>query len=337
MSETKDNKKTNNRKVYVIAVIALVAALAVSLCIVFMRTGNIASTMRLLRVEGTVNVEDAKGGSKPVADNIRFQSGDALSTGSDGLASVGLDDTKIVTLKNDSRAEFVKKGKQLELKLTKGALFFNVTEKLKSDEKFEIKTSTMTAGIRGTSGIVYYDETKGGKESLMVTDGVVEVSATNPDTQETKTARVQAGQKVTLYLYSGRIEDSVEFDVEDIAEYDLSKFTLSMIASNDDLMNRVCNHTGWNKDTLKGLLNDLDKKGVKPTESEPSNTDPTESQPADTSETEPTPTKKPTRKPTKKPTKKPTRKPTKKPRRKRTTQSVASHESGSTVGGPSTR
>ncbi len=161
MSETKDNKKTNNRKVYVIAVIALVAVLAVSLCIVFMRTGNIASTMRLLRVEGTVNVEDAKGGSKPVADNIRFQSGDALSTGSDGLASVGLDDTKIVTLKNDSRAEFVKKGKQLELKLTKGALFFNVTEKLKSDEKFEIKTSTMTAGIRGTSGIVYYDETKG--------------------------------------------------------------------------------------------------------------------------------------------------------------------------------
>lgn len=154
------------------AVVAVIAAVIV--VIVLSSNGYVANTMRLLRVEGTVTIEDSKGGIKPVIDNIRFQSGDALSTGSDGLASVGLDDTKIITLQNDSRAEFTKQGKHLELNLTKGADFFNVTEKLQPDETFEIKTSTMTAGIRGTSGMVYYDQ-QDDRDSLIVTDGASHV------------------------------------------------------------------------------------------------------------------------------------------------------------------
>lgn len=321
MEQKNETKKTSNKKMYVIAVIALVAVLVAAFCIFFARKGYLANTMRLLKIEGTVNVEDSKGGSKPVVDNVRFQSGDALSTGADGLASVGLDDTKIVTLKNDSRAEFVKKGKQLELKLTKGALFFNVTEKLKSDEKFEIKTSTMTAGIRGTSGIIYYDENAGGKESLMVTDGVVELSATNPDTNETRTATVKAGQKAMLTIHPGRIENSVEFDVDDITEDDLSGFTLTRLAENDALMDKVCNHTGWNKNKLKDLLKDAGNKKTKPSESASSSQSSSDSLPPETKQSESptdtlpvtTPTRKPKKKPTKKPTRRPTRKPTKRP------------------------
>ena len=170
--------------IYSVVAVGVVAAIVIA--IVLSRSGYLANTMRLLRVEGTVNIESSNGGTKPVIDNIRFQSGDALNTGADGLASVGLDDSKIVTLQNDSRAEFSKNGKHLELKLTKGALFFNVTEKLNDDETFEIKTSTMTAGIRGTSGYVYYDND--GRDSLVVTDGVVIVTAINPETGEKKYA-----------------------------------------------------------------------------------------------------------------------------------------------------
>ena len=200
--------------------------------------------MRLLKIEGTVNIEDSRGGSKPVLDNIRFQSGDALNTGADGLASVGLDNTKIITLQNDSRAEFTKKKKQLELKLTKGSVFFNVTEKFRSDEKFEIKTSTMTAGIRGTSGMVYYDDEDLEIESLVITDGVVEVSATNPVTGETRTTRVEAGQKIKVYLYSNRKQNSVEFELKRLTEEDLSKNTLNRITENPSLLDRVCKNTG---------------------------------------------------------------------------------------------
>ncbi len=233
--------------IYSVVALGIVAAIVIA--IVLSRNGYLANTMRLLRVEGTVNIENGDGGTKPVIDNIRFQSGDALNTGADGLASVGLDDSKIVTLQNGSRAEFTKSGKRLELKLTKGALFFNVTEKLSEDETFEIKTSTMTAGIRGTSGYVYYDDD--GRDSLIITDGVVIVTAINPETGETKYAEVRGGQKITVYLYSDRTQDSVEFSITDVKENDLPEFPLQMISENEELINRVCEFTGWDKEALK--------------------------------------------------------------------------------------
>ena len=122
---------TPKKKIIMAVSAAVVVAAVVVVCIVLSRSKYLATTMRLLHAEGTVNIEDSRGGTKPVSNNLRFQSGDALNTGNDGLATVGLDDTKIVTLQNDSRAEFMKSGKKLELKLTKGAVFFNVTEKLK--------------------------------------------------------------------------------------------------------------------------------------------------------------------------------------------------------------
>ena len=297
MTQINKTPKFSKQKIIILVLsLAVVAAVAVVAGILLTRNDYLAKTMRLLRVEGTVNIEDQKGGSKPVADNVRFQSGDALSTGADGKASVGLDDTKIVTLNNDSRAEFVKNGKSLELKLTKGALFFNVTEKLRSDEKFEIKTSTMTAGIKGTSGIVYYDAADN-KETIAITDGAVEISATNPETGETKTARVEGGQKLKVYL-SSTLGESVSFTIEEISEEDLSEFALSLIVENESLINRICDYTGWNPDKLKKTLKDIDNQGKPgestPGESKPGESNPGTSAPADAQPAKPTDPEAPT-------------------------------------------
>ena len=257
------NIKSLTPKVKVIIVCAAVLLIAAIVCIaLFARKGYLAKTMRLLHFEGSVNIEDGRGEAKPVTNNIRFQSGDALSTGSDGIASVGLDNTKIVTLQNDSRAEFQKSGKRLELKLTSGAVFFNVTEKLKADETFEIKTSTMTAGIRGTSGMIYFDTADGGRESIVVTDGVVEISATNPVTGETKTARVEGGKKIKVYLYNDKSEDSVAFEEEAVTEENIDDFVLKNIAENDELLTRVAEYTGWDKDKLKKAIKDLEAENT---------------------------------------------------------------------------
>ena len=85
------------QKKIIISAVAVLVIAAVIISVVLGKSGYTAKTMRLLRVLGTVNIEDSNGNTKPVIDNIRFQSGDALSTGGDGLASVGLDDTKIIT------------------------------------------------------------------------------------------------------------------------------------------------------------------------------------------------------------------------------------------------
>ena len=319
---TDNEKPISKKKIIILAVAAALAVAGVVAGIVFARKGYLAKTMRLLKVEGTVNIEDAKGNSKPVVSNIRFQSGDALNTGEDGLASVGLDDAKVVTLNHDSRAEFSKKGKELELKLTKGSLFLNVTEKLKADEKFEIKTSNMTCGIRGTSAVIYYDEKDDMRETIAVTDGTVEISATNPKSGETKTVKVEAGEQLKVYFYTtDEAGTTIDFKVIKITEEDLSLFTLGMIAENDELIKRICEYTGWDPEKLRRVLNDLnngkDPHGTEPTGTEPeptkpapTNPDPTDPDPTDpTGSSEPTQTTKKKKKKATKPLTKPVTKP----------------------------
>lgn len=299
-------KNLSGKTKIIISAAAVAVIAAVVVCIVFSRNNYLATTMRLLRVEGTVNIEDQNGGSKPVFDNIRFQSGDALNTGTDGLASVGLDDTKIITLQNDSRVEFKKKNKQLELNLTKGALFFEVTEKLKEDETFEIKTSTMTAGIRGTSGYVYFNND--GRDSLIITDGAVIVQATNPKTGESKYAEVKGGQEITVYLYDESTEehDTVEFSVDDVEPEELNEFTLERLAENEKLLDKVCEYTGWEKEELVAFIDKIKKGEVEGQEIEltPSPT------PGDTPDETPAPAPENTVAPTVTPTITPTITPT---------------------------
>ena len=50
-----------------------------------------AGTMRLLRYEGSVEIFDPEGVPRFVLENVRFASGEAMQTGEDGLASIGLD------------------------------------------------------------------------------------------------------------------------------------------------------------------------------------------------------------------------------------------------------
>ena len=111
----KVRRMTKKEKIVLASVVSFIVVAIVAVVLLLMRNNYLTTTMRLLRVEGTVNIEDSNGTIKPVIDEMRFESGDALSTGSDGIASVGLDDTKIVTLENDSRVEFQKHGKQLEI------------------------------------------------------------------------------------------------------------------------------------------------------------------------------------------------------------------------------
>ena len=262
-----------------------------------------AKTMRLLRAEGTVNLEDASGATLPAMDNVRFKSGDALSTGSDGTASVGLDESKVVTLREDSRAEFVKSRKSMELSLTQGELYFNVKEHLADDETFDIRTSTMSVGIRGTSGYVYYDEE--GRQNVLITDGCVHVEATNPVTGEVGQIDVSGGHCATLYTYDDKETDSVEFEMTEVSIDDLPDFVLETIANDEELLGRVCDYNGWNADELVEAAASVDSSSEKDQL---------------TQETEPTATPAPTAEPTVEatPTAKPTAAPTRAPRRNTT-------------------
>ena len=129
-----------------------------------------STTMRLLRFEGTVEIEDASGKPRAVMENARLSSGESMKTAAASSASVGLDEGRIVTLDEKSRVEFKKQDGAVSMNLTEGKIFLDVSEKLGEGESMGITTATMAIGIRGTiiyaSSMPVTDESAAGMESV---------------------------------------------------------------------------------------------------------------------------------------------------------------------------
>ncbi|MCR4621529.1 MAG: FecR domain-containing protein [Clostridiales bacterium] len=152
-----------------------------------------ASAMRLVRYEGNVEILDAGGTPRFVMENVRFKSGEAMRTGEDGMASVLLDDEKIVTLDALSLVEFTKENSSMRLTLREGTLLLDVREKLDENETLDIVTSTMTVGIRGTVVAVSDFPVGGGAQP----NGRAFAGAQANGASDPASAGVEAGQAVT--------------------------------------------------------------------------------------------------------------------------------------------
>lgn len=242
------NSLSRLQMILVAGITAIILIGIIVLCL-FLNTGYFAKSMRLLRVEGYVTLIDEAGTETTIFDNMRFANGQTLTTGIDSLASIAFDDYKIVTLDEKSRATFVKQRNRMELVLSQGGVFFEVNKPLRDDETFDIRTSTMICGIRGTSGYVYVDEE--GNSVLVLTSGHVHVSGVNPVTGHTKEADVNPGQRITVYV----IGDSVDFTLETITEADLNYELIRYLCNNQDFMNTACQATGWDADFIRNLYN----------------------------------------------------------------------------------
>lgn len=237
----------NKKKIPIIATVAALLIICAVLVVFFLQKNRIkATTMRLLRIVGEVTLEDGKK-KKTILDNLRLNDGNALSTEAESLASVGLDDTKIISIEENSRAEFYQKGKKLELVLTKGRLFFDVQQPLADNESLDIKSSTMVVGIRGTSGYVWEDPASG-IQYIYITDGHVTVNGYNPQTEKNEEVTVGPGQRVTAYLNDDGTFNT--FIVEDVTEDDLPIALIRELFNNPDTLERVLKATGYDKNKL---------------------------------------------------------------------------------------
>ncbi len=194
--------------------------------------------MKVIKYEGSVYLEN-NGKSGTLRENQRLQNGNALKTTKESLVAISLDDKKIVTLDENSRAEFNQKGKKLVLNLTEGNVFFNVTEPLKDDESFTISTATMVVGIRGTSG--YVASSVEGIEHLIITDGKVAVTGLNPVSGEKQDIDVDAGEMLTVSFD----DTSLTLEKEEIDVSDLPEFAKARIGEDVELQERVFAATGW--------------------------------------------------------------------------------------------
>ena len=107
----------------------------------------------LEKTEGTVEIENAKGKIIDLRNGSKMYNGYRITT-EEGYAWLALDGTKLIKLDWNSEVSVKKNRKKYEVMLESGSLFFNVSKPLEKDENLDIRTSTMSTGIRGTLGKV---------------------------------------------------------------------------------------------------------------------------------------------------------------------------------------
>ena len=305
---------SNLQKGLVIGLIASLILAAITFTLYWKsKQPDLTNTMKLTVSDGAVVVEE-NGTSKSGKGGIRFQSGDALSTGASSVASVTLDTGKVITLNENSRVEFSKSDKTYDVRLSSGGFFFGLDSALAADETLTLRTNNLVVSIRDTSGYFFTDEE--GNDSLLITSGTVSVRASNSKTGEMKTIEISAGQIVTVYVDETKNEDSIDFGVRDLIEEELPKFFVEQLVADDKALDRVCESTGWDKDKLlkissgeiKKLEQDtavLDARRIPtPTPLATATPQPTAepTEEADPTSGDPTPTKKPKKTPTPAPT-----------------------------------
>ena len=232
------------KRVLAMALVLLVAACSLVGC------GRLkATTMRLIGHEGRITLEE-NGKHKKIKENLRINSGSEITTSILSSATIGLDDVKVVSMDQSSVAEFTQEGKKLEMTLTKGSIFFEVKKPLEDDETFNIRTSTMICGIRGTSGYVeIYDD---GTERLIVTDGIVHVILTDPKTGEVKETDVIAGEELKVYKDYQEDLENFFFEFEKLTSEIVPAFARNYILLNTELREKIAKDMG--EDELNAVL-----------------------------------------------------------------------------------
>ncbi len=239
-----ENKAGRRKRLIVVCIIAAVVLLLAIAYFFYYRDLISAVTMRIQRLVGTVNLYNEEGNEQSLREKMRLGAGQTITTAGESLIMVSLDDAKLMTMEESSRANIRARGKHLEFDLLEGNLYFNLTEKLGDNESFNINTSTMVCGIRGTSA--YIGKDAAGHEVLMVTDGIVHVIATNPVTKETIEEDVPAGQMRTVYLdEEAEGSATISFGRQKFKEEDLPAMALDTMRKYPELLNRVSKATGF--------------------------------------------------------------------------------------------
>ena len=218
-----------------------IVSLLLILCLLCTSCGdsNKASSMQLTKTEGTVRLLDEEGKSISTAENLRLYSGYDLTTAYRSYAWINLDSVKLTKLDSSSEIEIRKNGNDLEIIVTAGKLYFNITEPLSDEETLNIRTSTMAVGIRGTCGWVEASDERHMK--VYILEGTVECSVTDPESGQSETGSVSGGESAEIYL-----EDSGEtgITVEPFSEEDVVPFVLEELKQDEELRNKIQEDSG---------------------------------------------------------------------------------------------
>lgn len=249
-------------KQVITSIVALALTLAVSATSIGLNSVDVqaakASTMKVESFEGKVTLKNSKGKAKTIKTGTRLLSGDNLVTKTESTANILLDDTKAALVEASSQVSVKQSGKDLDLIVDKGSVFFDVSKKLTSKESFEIKTSNIVCGIRGTIGEVRVKANKKKKltqASVYLLEGKVTVKY-QASKKKKKNKTIKAGQK--LVVTNNTKTGKCVVKTTPITSTDIKKAVAEKLQADEILMSRVqaaCPDIEWTTtiaDALEG-------------------------------------------------------------------------------------
>ncbi|RQR74670.1 MULTISPECIES: FecR domain-containing protein [unclassified Burkholderia] len=139
-------------------------------------------TARVVAVQGTA--ERASGGAyAPLVNDATLTEGDRVRTGANGFLTLELADGTHMSLPPDSQLDLKTLRRTVltgtldrEFELTRGSVDSEVTHLKKRDDRFQIRSPSVVAGVRGTRFRVNYDAAGNAATRVEVLDGTVGVA-----------------------------------------------------------------------------------------------------------------------------------------------------------------
>ncbi len=160
----------------------------------------------------------------------------------EGYVWIALDDNGVLKMDMDTQIEITKTGDDLEILLVDGEIFFNISESFAENESLSISTSTMTTGIRGTSGIISTRTlTDSSIEfSIKLLEGHVELTYLVDNATDTYLAeQLEAGQKFSLNSPVDSDEDILISTLTDIEASDVNGFVAVEIRDDEAIQEKI--------------------------------------------------------------------------------------------------
>lgn len=228
--------RAKTRLIAILTVIALIVPQAIVAAEVAK-----GKTIRLEAFEGVVSVTSGTGKKINASEKMRIFNGYNVKTDSSSYAYLSLDDKKVVKLDKNTEVNIKKSWFSNKVVVLSGTIFFNVTESLKNNETLDINTSTMSMGIRGTSGIVSVDEV-GSKAQLYTGKAKIESTITG----NSKEANIAAGEQAKL---SNLDKELIIIKLSNDGS-EIPFVALNEINNNEELKKEIENQTDLNIDNF---------------------------------------------------------------------------------------
>gem|GEM_PF-1354831 len=111
---------------------------------------NSAKTLKLAKMEGTVQVTDSIGKKLPSFEQMNLKNGQHVKTDIASFAWINMDDSKTAKLGQQSDVDISQQNEDLEIRLHSGDVLINVTKKVAKNATVKVRSGNSVTGITGS-------------------------------------------------------------------------------------------------------------------------------------------------------------------------------------------